>query len=296
MNYNILYTYILLIFSIKSIAQDLKVMSYNIRLDVKSDGENWWENRKGKVADLMNYYNADFIGCQEVLYHQLKFLQHELTTYNYIGVGRDDGNKDGEFSCIFYSKDKFKLLSQGTFWLSPTPDTVSFGWGAACRRVCTYGLFQSKSTKKKFWIFNTHLDHISELARAESVKLIDKMAKKLNSKEDLPIIITGDFNAKIDELPAIWMSEQYNNARTVCESKPYGGIDTWNAFHFDQKPAGCIDYIFTSKKAFLPRRNPSSILMRKPACFSPTAISRVLVRNVVTRMLTAINVRSVELR
>jgi len=247
MNYNILYTYILLIFSIKSIAQDLKVMSYNIRLDVKSDGENWWENRKGKVADLMNYYNADFIGCQEVLYHQLQFLQHELTTYNYIGVGRDDGKTDGEFSCIFYLKDKFKLLSQGTFWLSPTPDTVSFGWGAACRRVCTYGLFQSKSTKKKFWIFNTHLDHISELARAESVKLIDKMAKKLNSKEDLPIIITGDFNAKIDELPAIWMSEQYNNARTVCESKPYGGIDTWNAFHFDQKPAGCIDYIFTSK-------------------------------------------------
>ena len=52
--------------------QYTKVMSFNIRLDVKSDGENQWEKRKDKVASLMNYYEADFIGGQEVQNHQLQ--------------------------------------------------------------------------------------------------------------------------------------------------------------------------------------------------------------------------------
>jgi hypothetical protein len=49
--------------------QQVKVMSYNIRLDVASDGENRWDLRKDKVAGLMNYYEADFIGGQEVQHH-----------------------------------------------------------------------------------------------------------------------------------------------------------------------------------------------------------------------------------
>ena len=228
-------------------AQEIKVMSYNIRLDVKSDGENWWENRKNRVSDLMNYYEADFIGCQEVLFHQLHFLQSELNTYEYIGVGRDDGKTAGEFSCIFYQKNKYKLLHQETFWLSPTPDSVSFGWGAACRRVCTYGLFQLKSNNKKVLVFNTHLDHISEQARQESVKLIAEKANQISQKHHYPIIIMGDFNSKLDEIPAKWMSEKFYNTRTVCESKPYGDSDTWNGFQFDKKPQGCIDYVFVSK-------------------------------------------------
>ena len=139
---------------------EIKVMSYNIRLDVASDGENRWDARKDKVAGLMNYYEADFIGGQEVQHHQLKYLSEKLNGYSYIGVGRDDGKEEGEYSCIFYRKDKFTLIRQSTFWLSPSPDSVSFGWDAACRRVCTYGLFKSKKTKQFFWVFNTHLDHM----------------------------------------------------------------------------------------------------------------------------------------
>jgi endonuclease/exonuclease/phosphatase family metal-dependent hydrolase len=230
-----------------SIAQmPIKVMSYNIRLDVASDGENRWDARKDKVAALMNYYEADFIGGQEVQHHQLQYLLSQLKKYNYIGVGRDDGKEAGEYSCIFYNKEKFDVLQQSTFWLSQTPDSVSFGWNAACRRVCTYGLFRDKKTKQQLWVFNTHFDHLGDTARLESAKLITKKILSLTSV-NYPVIITGDFNSKPDEAPAVYMNKYFANTREVSKEKPYGPSDTWNAFSFDKKPDGCIDYIFLLK-------------------------------------------------
>lgn len=224
--------------------QEIKIMSYNIRLDVKSDGENQWDKRKDKVAGLMNYYEADFIGGQEVQNHQLKYLLENLKGYSYIGVGRDDGKEAGEYSCIFYKKDKFNVLQQSTFWLSPTPDTVSKGWDAAIVRVCTYGLFQDKKTKKKFWVFNTHFDHIGKLARLESAKLIIKKINELNTK-NYPVLLSGDFNSKPEEEPSQYMHANMQNSRAISK-QVYGGPDTWNGFKFNAKPDGCIDYIFVS--------------------------------------------------
>jgi endonuclease/exonuclease/phosphatase family metal-dependent hydrolase len=222
--------------------QQVKVMSYNIRLDVKSDGENQWEKRKDKVAGLMNYYEADFIGGQEVQHHQLQYLLQHLNGYSYIGVGRDDGKEAGEYSCIFYKKDKFEVIQQATFWLSATPDSISKGWDAAIVRVCTYGLFKNTKTKQLFWVFNTHFDHIGKTARLESAKLIVKKIAALNVK-NYPVIVSGDFNSKPNEPPALYMTEAMINARSAAK-QVYGGFDTWNGFKFDQQPDGCIDYIF----------------------------------------------------
>jgi endonuclease/exonuclease/phosphatase family metal-dependent hydrolase len=227
--------------------QQVKVMSYNIRLDVASDGENRWDARKDKVAALMNYYEADFIGGQEVQHHQLEYLQSQLTKYKYIGVGRDDGKSAGEYSCIFYNNEKFTVIQQSTFWLSQTPDSVSFGWNAACRRVCTYGLFQNRQTKQMLWVFNTHFDHLGDTARIESAKLITQKINLLTRDKKYPVALTGDFNSKPGEAPAIYMNEGFQNARNVSKEKPYGPADTWEGFEFNKKPDGCIDYIFISK-------------------------------------------------
>lgn len=230
---------------------DVKVMSYNIRLDVQSDGENWWEKRKDKVAGLMNYYAADFIGGQEVQHHQLLYLQEQLIRYDHIGVGRDDGKTKGEFSCIFYNKEKFKVIQQGTFWLSQTPDTVSMGWDAVCNRVCTWGLFRSIKTRKMIWVFNTHFDHMGKLARTESARLILAKMKELTSGKNYPVVFMGDLNSKPVDEPVTILNSILNNTRTVSEETPYGPADTWNGFKFNQKPDGCIDYIFTSREAKL---------------------------------------------
>jgi endonuclease/exonuclease/phosphatase family metal-dependent hydrolase len=224
---------------------EIKVMSYNIRLDLKSDGENWWEKRKEKVAGLVNYYEADFVGLQEVVHNQLLYLKDSLRGYSFIGVGRDDGKEAGEYSCIFYKKDKYTVIEQSTFWLSPTPDVPSKGWDAALNRVCTYGLFRNNKTKKLVWVFNTHFDHIGKLARLESAKLIINKINDLNRK-NYPVIVTGDFNSKPDAEPSQYMIANMQNSRNISKLV-YGNADTWNAFKFTEKPGGCIDYIFVSK-------------------------------------------------
>ncbi len=224
--------------------QEIKVMSYNIRLDVAADGENRWDARKDKVVGLMNYYEADFIGGQEVQHHQLSYLLEHLDGYAFIGVGRDDGKEAGEYSCIFYKADKFTLVQQSTFWLSPTPDSVSKGWDAAFNRVCTYGLFRNKKTKQFFWVVNTHFDHIGKTARLESARLITKKIQELNSR-NYPVVLTGDFNSRPEEAPAQYLVSKMQNTRAASKLV-YGPVDTWNGFKFNTKPDGCIDYIFIS--------------------------------------------------
>jgi endonuclease/exonuclease/phosphatase family metal-dependent hydrolase len=224
----------------------VKSMSFNIRLDVAADGENRWELRKEKVAALMNYYGADFIGAQEVQHHQLEYLRQQLPGYAHIGLGRDDGKTAGEYSCIFYRQDKFLLLQQATFWLSPTPQKPGLGWDAACNRVCTYGLFQSKATGQKCWVANTHLDHVGATARLESAKLITQTLQAINTEQH-PVIITGDFNARPGTAPVQHMLTAFVNARSSSQQPAYGPEDTWQAFDFFKKPDGCIDYIFVSK-------------------------------------------------
>lgn len=242
--------YIIFLFSIllySSIsAQQIKIMSYNIRLDVKSDGENQWDKRKEKLTGLLNYYEADFIGLQEVQHHQLQYIRQALGTYSFIGVGRDDGKTEGEYSCILYKKDRYRLMQQGTFWLSPTPTIVSFGWNAACRRVCTYGLFKDRSTGRLLWVFNTHFDHIGDTAREESAKLILSQINFLNKTDNYPVLLTGDFNARPESTPVKTIQTSLADAREASVTQPYGPVDTWNAFAFDKKPSGRIDYIFVS--------------------------------------------------
>lgn len=223
----------------------VKAMSFNIRLDAASDGENRWDLRKNRVADLMQYYEPDFIGAQEVLHHQLAYLDSSLVQYSYIGVGRDDGKTLGEYSCIFYNQDKYTPIKQSTFWLAPKSDSVCMGWDAVCNRVCTYGLFKNKKKNQVVWVFNTHFDHVGKTARIESAKLILQKIKELNVKND-PVILLGDFNLRPTEEPIQKIASEMNNARTISKMV-YGNIDTWNGFKFKEKPNGGIDYIFVNK-------------------------------------------------
>ena len=231
-------------------AQEVKLMSYNIRLDVTSDGENRWDARKEKLSSLIRYYEPGFIGTQEVKHHQLQYLLAQLPAYSHIGVGRDDGKTDGEYSAILYDKKKFELIKQGTFWLSQTPDSVSMGWDAVCNRVCTYGLFRSNETKKLIWIFNTHFDHVGTVARLESAKLIIEKINKLNV-ENAPLVLCGDLNSPPEETAFQYFNKNLQDARSISKEPAYGPVATWNAFEFNKIPKGRIDHIFINKNSHI---------------------------------------------
>ena len=226
-------------------AQNVKVMSYNIRLDVASDGENRWDNRKDMLTAQVLKLSPDFMGVQEALPQQIDYLNSNLKGYKYIGVGRDDGKRDGEFSAIFYNASQYKMLQQSTFWLSETPDKASFGWDAACRRVCTYGLFENSKTKKKILIFNTHFDHIGDIARINSARMILAKIKEVNT-ENLPFALTGDFNFEDDSESIKLLGAELSDTKNVAK-KVSGPIATFNNFKTDEPTTKRIDYIFVTK-------------------------------------------------
>lgn len=225
-------------------SQDLKVMTYNIRLALDSDGENAWSHRKIEAIALMQYYHPDCFGVQEAVPQQMIDIKQSLKNYNFVGVGRDDGADKGEYSAIFYDTEKLEVLDSGTFWLSETPEKPSKGWDAAYNRICTYALFKMKKGGKKFWAFNTHFDHVGDMARAESSKLILEQISKFNTK-NYPVILTGDFNLTDDSLPIKTISKELNDSYTTSLLSPYGPKGTFTAFDVNVIPENRIDYIFT---------------------------------------------------
>lgn len=223
-----------------------KMMTYNIRYDNPGDGENTWSKRKEFMSDQIAYNHPDVFGIQEGLHQQVQYLDSVFVDYGYIGVGRDDGKTKGEYSAIFYNKEKLQLLKEGTFWLSETPNKISVGWDAAMERICTYGLFENKFSKEKFWVFNTHFDHIGDLARVRSAALILEKVAELNS-HNLPVIVMGDFNLTPESEPIKLLSKALNDSKHVSVAKPFGPSGTFNAFEFNKPVLNRIDYIFTSK-------------------------------------------------
>ena len=230
-------------------AQNLTVVSYNIRLDVASDSLNRWDNRKDFLIGQLNFHEPEVFGIQEGLLHQLEEIKKGMPGYNYLGKGREDGLKNGEFSAIFYNTEKLELLEENTFWLSQTPELPSKGWDAAIKRVCTYGLFRAKKSSQDFWVFNTHFDHIGEEARKESVFLIMEKIRELN-KQNLPVILTGDLNLEPDHPSILLLSSAMQDSHLLAGDKAFGPGGTFNGFNFSEPITRRIDYIFISKTGF----------------------------------------------
>lgn len=228
-------------------AQNLKLMTYNIRLDVASDGENDWTHRKDFFASQVQFYEPDIFGVQEAIPNQVTDIANALSAYNSIGIGRDGIGK-GESSNIYYKKQQFKILESNTFWLSETPNTISKGWDAACNRVCTYALFKDLKTKQLFWIFNTHLDHQGDLARTNGILLILSKIKTVNIK-NYPVFFMGDLNTEPSNDRMIALNKEMNDCRKISEEKPFGPSGTFNGFRHNQAVTELIDYIFMSKNS-----------------------------------------------
>jgi len=220
------------------------VMSYNIRLNIENDGINQWPNRKAFWLNQVAFHHPDFIGVQEAKPDQMQDVKNGLNAYASIGVGRDDGFAEGEYSAIFYNKEKWKVLTDSTFWLSPSPDTPSIGWDAAFKRICTYGNFENLETGERLWVFNTHLDHIGSAARANGVKLILSRIQEL-VPEDECVFLTGDFNATPDSEPIELVKEKLVDTREICDGPVLGPLGTFNGFNYETPARDRIDYIFT---------------------------------------------------
>ncbi len=226
----------------------INVMTFNIRYDNTGDGQNIWANRRDRAANAIKFYSPDLFGTQETLHNQLEDLKSRLPEYGVIGVGREDGKEKGEYSPVWYKKDRFSLQSSGYFWLSETPDVAgSKGWDGACERIATWAIFKDKYTNNAVFFINTHLDHQGVVARREGVNLL---FQKINEYSlGMPVICTGDFNSSPDSdvIAHITDAKNDNHLTDSRNVSPvvYGPAWSWHDFgalSYSQRPL--LDYVF----------------------------------------------------
>ena len=213
----------------------MRVMSFNVLC-------RDWAPRVQPVTDVIRAYAPDVFGLQEAHADWMDAVCAAFPDYAYVGVGRNDGKREGEFSPVFYRKDRFSLLDSGSFWLSETPDVPGKGWDAACIRICSWAKLEDKTNGKSFAAMNTHLDHRGPVAAENGMALILSRAAQFG---ELPVLLTGDFNSFPDSAPyRRAISSGFSDARDIAPVR-----DDLYTFHNFGDPNDnafqkIIDYIF----------------------------------------------------
>lgn len=227
--------------------ENIIVMSYNIRCGFCEDSSsvNNWSYRKYLTAYLIHTHKPDLIGLQEAEMFQVNELIEMLDEYDWYGVSREDGKEKGESTAILYKKERFKPLTKQTLWLSETPELVSKGWDAALNRTVTIIKFYDKFLNKEFYYANTHFDHVGEVARKESSRLIVNLLSEYLVQ--YPIIFSGDLNYTSTSEGYKILSSKLIDAKAIAE-KESGGNITFNGFGNDIQPDNKIDFIFVNDK------------------------------------------------
>lgn len=248
----------------------VRILSHNIRYATSSPfkGEKPWDTRKQRLINQLHYhsrFNLDTIIClQEVLHGQLEDIFNGLNNscrdsdeWAYIGVGRDDGQKAGEYAPIFYRSISWRVEHFETVWLSETPGKPSKGWDASSFRIATIALFKSRISGKLVLGINTHLDDQGSVARHEAARLIlakiDHYTKESSYSTQIDgFFLAGDFNSEdcegayklltADESPLV------DGRNTVEPTLRYGNEITYTGFGYEDEPEKRIDYILTGPK------------------------------------------------
>ncbi|KIW05573.1 uncharacterized protein PV09_03448 [Verruconis gallopava] len=237
----------------------IRVLSHNIRYATSRPfkGEEVWSVRAPRLIAELRFntlYNMEsFICLQEVLHNQLTDILSHLNndprdSWDYYGVGRDNGKEAGEYSPIMYRPKVWKLLKGKTIWLSETPGQPSKGWDAASVRILTVTQFEHIQSKTRVAVLNTHLDDQGTQSRLESAKMIAEEVKTLTP---LPVVLAGDFNSEPGQEAHLTLCREdspvFDLLDETSASTVYGHQNTYTGFGYEGEPKKRIDFLFLSK-------------------------------------------------
>ena len=219
----------------------ITLMSTNVRCLAPEDIlEKSWFNRAGLILEDINSVQPDIIGFQEATFVHYDYLQKIMVGYDSEMAYRDEFVLS-EGCPIFWRTDKYEKVDSGSFWLSDTPDVMSKNWGSEHYRICVYVILRELSTGKEFAVFNTHLDHTSDLARINGIAVVlDKIAEFGN----VPSFLMGDMNAKEDSETMESTRESFEDAKISAGVEE--NIPTYHSWGNPSKEKR-IDYILISK-------------------------------------------------
>jgi len=205
-------------------ANQVKVMTFNIRTRTVIDGPNHWNRRKGVVTDTIAGNGADIVGLQEVKGSQLNYIESALGQYAVYAAGRSNGLGRGESCPVLYRKDRFGLIDAGTFWFSDTPSVAgSKDWGNLPPRICSWVYLVERNTRSGLYVYNLHLDNLSQNSRKKSVELLaHKIAVRQTND---PFVVMGDFNMETQNPAMRWLNR-------IGIGKPrLASVDVWQSIH-----------------------------------------------------------------
>jgi endonuclease/exonuclease/phosphatase family metal-dependent hydrolase len=233
----------------KQACAPIRVMTYNIRLDLAEDGLNRWSNRRDQFIGQLAIMRPAILGLQEVVPGQKADLERAFPSYSFLGAPRE---KDGESANVAFDRDMFTLRSSGTFWLSPTPTVPSKGWDAAYSRVASWAHLVRKSDGRRFLALNTHLDNEGKQARLEGARQIARWIAANRAPGEL-VVMTGDFNTTPDSPPVQLLTSaplNLRDSRKVSKTHPVGPEGTWNEFRAIPLPKDemRIDFVLVDPK------------------------------------------------
>ncbi|NQX00341.1 endonuclease/exonuclease/phosphatase family protein [bacterium] len=213
---------------------ELHLMSFNVRYETPDDRDlHAWRERVVGATRMIRRIQPDCIGVQEAQHGQVADLWASLPDYEFFGVGRDDGRRAGEYSGIYYRKDRFRAdpADGGTFWLSDTPETAgSMTWGNGFPRVVVWTRLLDLATGRGFYVFNTHWDHKNQPSRERAALLT---AARIDARRhpDEPVAMIGDFNSNETNPGLIYLTGKPVDVAGAPRRWANGLLDTYQARH-----------------------------------------------------------------
>ena len=220
--------------------EEITIMSANVRCYAPDDlFKKSWFYRADLIRNNIDDVKPDIIGFQEVTWMHYGYLQDIMQGYDSVIMYRDNFILS-EGCPIFYRTDKFELIDKNSFWLSETPEVMSKDWNSACYRVCSYVKLRQLNTNKEFVVFNTHLDHVSDEARINGIKVV---LDKINELGDVPAYLMGDLNAKPNSKTLKSVYEFFEDGQVVADITTDGATyQKWG----EKLNSERIDYIVAS--------------------------------------------------
>ncbi|KIX03779.1 uncharacterized protein Z518_07332 [Rhinocladiella mackenziei CBS 650.93] len=257
------------------ILMPIRILTHNIRFanDNPEEYECKWEDRFPHLSSHFKYHTREYftpqstlVCMQEVLHRQLQDLMRltfnspnsnpltkessqtspEANDWAYLGVGRDDGKTQGEYSPIFYRQSAWRCLHFETVWLNETGEVGKKGWDASSVRILTCAVLESvlspetaSTTPKIILALNTHLDDQGDVSRREAAKLILEVSSRLRSQYSPAFtFLAGDLN-----------SRPSGDAYRILNESGSGFVDTWSLISDDNNSEGKI-YAYGNERTF----------------------------------------------
>ena len=220
------------------------MMSYNIRYDNPDDRPDW-RARRGPMARQIGFFAPDILGVQEALPPMVADLSAALPGYDHYGVGRDDGDKTGETTTVFYRGARFERLLAETRWCSPTPERPGKAYDAALPRTYTRVVLRDRASGALLDVRNAHLDHKGPESRRLCAQQIRSQARWPGAR----LVVLGDFNSTPANRPHVELTSGeagLQDARAASQVV-FGPAGTFNDFSLGAPPIGPIDYVFVDR-------------------------------------------------